>query len=164
VLGTLDMALHQRFPPDSEHFCSVIFGLLTPDGDGQLMTLARGGHPDPLLIGADGTARYLPLPGGPLVGVFDNPVFEATTIRLGPGDTLLLYTDGLTEARTDATGGRYGDEALRALAASLAPATAASAVAAITAVLDELGSGVQDDTALLALSVPYRIPGSQPPA
>jgi sigma-B regulation protein RsbU (phosphoserine phosphatase) len=156
VLGTLDVALHQGFPPDSEHFCSVIFGLLAPDGDGYLLTLARGGHPDPLLIGDDGTARYLVLRGGPLVGVFDNPVFEATTIRLEPGDTLLLYTDGLTEARTDATGGRYGDEALCALAADLAPATAASVVAAITGLLDELGGGVQDDTALLALSVPYR--------
>ncbi|HET6505911.1 MAG TPA: SpoIIE family protein phosphatase, partial [Baekduia sp.] len=74
---------------------------------------------------------------------------------------LLLYTDGLTEARTDAVGGRYGDGALQAFAASLAPATAASAV---TALLDELGGGVQDDTALLALSVLYPAPGSRRPA
>jgi sigma-B regulation protein RsbU (phosphoserine phosphatase) len=154
VLGTLDTALHQGFPPDSGHFCSVIFGLLAPDGDGCLLTLARGGHPDPLLIRADGTAGYLDIPGGPIVGVFDNAVFEAATIRLGPGDTLLLYTDGLTEARTDAVGGRYGDQALRALAAGLAPASAASVIAAVAALLGELGDGVQDDTALLALGVP----------
>jgi sigma-B regulation protein RsbU (phosphoserine phosphatase) len=160
VLGTLDAALNQGFAPDIEHFCSVIFGSLTADGDGYLLTLARGGHPDPLLIRADGTAGYLAIPGGPLVGVFDNAAFEATTIRLEPGDTLLLYTDGLTEARTDAVGGRYGERALLAFAASLAPATAASVVAAVTALLDELGPGVQDDTALLALSVPYPTPPS----
>jgi sigma-B regulation protein RsbU (phosphoserine phosphatase) len=160
VLGTLDAALHQGFTPDTGHFCTVIFGLLTPDGDGFLLTLARGGHPDPLLIRADGTAGYLCIPNGPLVGAFDNAAFEATTIRLQPGDTLLLYTDGLTEARTDAVGGRYGDQSLHAFAASLAPATAASAVTAVTALLDELGGGVQDDTALLALSVPYPAPES----
>jgi phosphoserine phosphatase RsbU/P len=154
ALGTLDAALQQGFPADMEHFCSVIFGLLTPDGDGFILTLARGAHPDPLLIHADGTASYLAIPGGPLVGVFDVAVFEATTIRLEPGDTLLLYTDGLTEARTDAAGGRYGDQALLAFAVTLVPATAASAIAGITALLDELGGGVQDDIALLALSVP----------
>jgi sigma-B regulation protein RsbU (phosphoserine phosphatase) len=154
ALGTLDAALQQGFPADMEHFCSVIFGLLTPDGDGFILTLARGAHPDPLLIHADGTASYLAIPGGPLVGVFDVAVFEATTIRLEPGDTLLLYTDGLTEARTDAAGGRYGDQALLAFAVTLVPATAASAIAGITALLDELGGVVQDDIALLALSVP----------
>jgi sigma-B regulation protein RsbU (phosphoserine phosphatase) len=153
VLATLDTALRQGFPPDIEHFCSVIFGILTPDGDGFSLTLARGGHPDPLLIRADGTAGYLALPGGPIVGVFDEAVFEATTIRLEPGDTLLLYTDGLTEARTDTAGARYGDQALHAFATSLAPTTAAAAVTAVIALLDQLGDGVQDDTALLALSV-----------
>jgi sigma-B regulation protein RsbU (phosphoserine phosphatase) len=154
VLGTLDAALPQGFAPGEGPFCSVIFGLLAPDGDGYRLTLARGGHPDPVLIRADGTADFLALPGGPIVGAFDHAVFRAATIRLAPGDTLLLYTDGLTEARTDAVGGRYGEESLRALAASLAPATAASVVAAVISVLDGLGGGVQDDTALLALSVP----------
>jgi sigma-B regulation protein RsbU (phosphoserine phosphatase) len=161
VLGTLDTALHQGLPPDAGYFCSVIFGLLAPDGDGYLLTLARGGHPDPLLIRADGTADYLAIPGGPIVGVFDHAVFKAATIRLEPGDTLLLYTDGLTEARTNTVGGRYGDEALHVFAASLAPASAASAasvVAAVTTLLEELGDGVQDDVALLALGVPW--PGS----
>jgi sigma-B regulation protein RsbU (phosphoserine phosphatase) len=161
VLGTLDTALRQEFPPDTGHFCSVIFGLLAPDGDGYQLTLARGGHPDPLLIRADGTVGYLDIPGGPIVGVFDDAVFEAATIRLVPGDTLLLYTDGLTEARTDTIGGRYGDDALKDFAASLAPASAASAVTAVTGLLGELGDGVQDDTALLALGVPSPVARSQ---
>jgi sigma-B regulation protein RsbU (phosphoserine phosphatase) len=83
-------------------------------------------------------------------------VFTPTTIRLAPGDTLLLFTDGLTEARAPTTepSGRYGDEALRAFVRDLAPSTAGTAVTAIIALLDSLGDGRQDDAAVLALGVP----------
>ena len=49
VLSTLDTVLPEGLDPGLEHFCSVIFGLLAPDGDGFLLTLARGGHAEPLL-------------------------------------------------------------------------------------------------------------------
>ncbi len=88
--------------------------------------------------------------------MWDDAEFVTGTIRLGPGDTLLLFTDGLTEARTpDGVGtGRYGDQALSALAAKLAPATPDAAITAIIALLDGLGTQVEDDTAVLALGVP----------
>ncbi|MGH3404246.1 MAG: SpoIIE family protein phosphatase [Streptosporangiaceae bacterium] len=85
--------------------------------------------------------------------MWDEAEFVTGTIRLGPGDTLLLFTDGLTEARTPGAG-RYGDQALSALAANLAPATADAAITAITALLVGLGTRVEDDTAVLALGVP----------
>lgn len=75
-------------------------------------------------------------------------------MRLGPGDTLMLYTDGLTEARTDDVGGRYGEEALLDFADGLAPVGAEAAVAAVARLLDGFGTGLDDDTALLALGVP----------
>lgn len=75
-------------------------------------------------------------------------------IRLEPGDTLLLYTDGLTEARTGPRRDRFGDEALRAFAAGVAPATATAAVSAIITLLDSFGDGLDDDVAVLALGVP----------
>jgi phosphoserine phosphatase RsbU/P len=156
VVGTLNNALCQQYPSDSRHFCTAIFGLLTPDRDGFALALASGGHPPPLLIRADGTADYQATIGGPLIGIFDDAAFTAATVRLGPGDTLLLYTDGLTDARTTATGNRYGEEALLALATTLAPTTATAAVSAITALLDELGNYLDDDTAVLAFSVPPR--------
>jgi len=162
VLGTLNSALHEQYLQDDRSFCTVIFGLLRPDGDGDgfTVTLARGGHAAPLLMRADGTADYLPMPLGPLIGAWADVVFTTTTIRLNPADTLLLFTDGLTEARAPATearapttdpSGRYGDEALRAFARELAPSTAAAAVTAIISLLDSLGEGRQDDTAVLAL-------------
>jgi sigma-B regulation protein RsbU (phosphoserine phosphatase) len=160
VLRTLNTALHEQYLNDDRSFCTVIFGVLRPDGDGFTVTLARGGHAAPLLMRADGTADYLPMPLGPLIGAWADVVFTTTTIRLNPADTLLLFTDGLTEARAPATearasttdpSGRYGDEALRAFASELAPTTATAAVTAIIALLDSLGDGRQDDTAVLAL-------------
>jgi sigma-B regulation protein RsbU (phosphoserine phosphatase) len=160
VLSTLNSALHERYLADGRCFCTAIFGLLAPDGAGEgcSLALASGGHPSPLLLRAAGTAEYVTLPGGPLIGVWDDAEFAAATIRLDPGDTMLLFTDGLTEARSsDAAGGdRYGDVALRALAAELAPATADTVVAAIVALLHELGEQVDDDVAVLALGVRAR--------
>jgi phosphoserine phosphatase RsbU/P len=155
VLGTLHTALRQQDIDDDGKFCTVIFGVLTPDGDGFTLELARGGHPAPLLLRADGTADYLPMDLGPLIGAWDNVAFATTDVYLNPGDTLLLFTDGLTEARAPAAdaSGRYGDEALRAFGRDLAPTTAAAAITAITALLETLGDGVEDDTAVLALSV-----------
>lgn len=107
-----------------------------------------------MLLRADGGADYLPTPGGQLVGVVPDAQFTTTTMGLGPGDTLLLYTDGLTEARTGNAGERYGDEALLDFAWSLAPTSAPGAVEALTALLDSFGEGLDDDAALLAMSVP----------
>ncbi|MEO6087978.1 MAG: SpoIIE family protein phosphatase, partial [Umezawaea sp.] len=92
--------------------------------------------------------------GGQLVGVLPNAHFEARTVRLGPGDTLLFYTDGLTEARVDANRTRYSDEALLEFAADLAPRGAAATVAAVRGLLTGFGPGLDDDTAVLALGVP----------
>ena len=159
VLSTLNDALRAEFERADGHFCTVIFGLLTPDGDGFMLTVASGGHPLPLLIRANATAGYPPIPGGPFIGVLDDAAFTATVIRLGPGDTLLLYTDGLTEARTGPDRDRYGDRALRAFAAGLAPATASVTVSAIIALLDGFRDGLDDDVAVLALGVPPARPG-----
>ncbi|WP_239094981.1 PP2C family protein-serine/threonine phosphatase [Planotetraspora silvatica] len=155
VLGNLNAVLRQEYSSDDPRYCTVIYGLLVPDGDGFTATLASGGHPAALLLRADGTADYQFTPGGLLVGILPDARFTATTVRITGGDTLLLYTDGLTEALTDvAAGARYGDEALLAFAADLAPTTASGAIRAVTDLLAAFGEGVEDDTAALALGVP----------
>ncbi|MFD8597328.1 PP2C family protein-serine/threonine phosphatase [Kitasatospora sp. NPDC059646] len=57
----------------------------------------QAGHPPPLLL-RDGTPRYLPAPGGILLGATTSPDYVQSTLRLLPGDHLLLYTDGLIES------------------------------------------------------------------
>jgi sigma-B regulation protein RsbU (phosphoserine phosphatase) len=153
VLSTLNAVLHEEYERDSGRFCTVIFGVLSRDGERFTLTWASGGHPAPLLI-HEGAAGYQAVRGGPFIGVFDDAVFTASTTRLVPGDTLLLYTDGLIDARTGAARERYGEEALCALAAGLAPATATSVVAAIIDLLEGFGDGLDDDIAVLALSAP----------
>ncbi|MGW7268157.1 PP2C family protein-serine/threonine phosphatase [Streptomyces sp. NPDC054842] len=164
VLGNLNTVLNHEYQGPDPRFCTVILGLLTPDGDegGFRITLASGGHPPALLMHADGSTDYLPTPGGQLIGVLPDAHIATTSLRLDPGDTLLLYTDGLTEAHTAAAGDRYGDEALLEFARELAPTTAADAVAAIRDLLDTFGTGVDDDTAVLAINVPRQISEERP--
>jgi phosphoserine phosphatase RsbU/P len=154
VLSTLNTALKDSPAGNDGLFCTAVFGLLTPDGDGFTLTLASGGHPPPLLLRSDGTAGYQPIAGGPLLGVFGQPVFPVSTTRLDPGDTMLLYTDGLTEARTGRGRTRYGVDALRAFAAGIAPTTASAAINAISQLLAGFGDGLDDDSAVLALGIP----------
>jgi sigma-B regulation protein RsbU (phosphoserine phosphatase) len=98
-----------------------------------------------------------------LIGVLPEARLVTRTVSLRPGDTLVLYSDGLTEARTDASEGRYGIEALHAFVTRLAPTTATVAItatAAITAIAELLAtfeSGIGDDVAVMALTV------SEPP-
>ncbi|MGW1773450.1 PP2C family protein-serine/threonine phosphatase [Streptomyces sp. NPDC002104] len=157
VLANLNTVLNHEYNGTDPRFCTVVFGLLTPDGDrgGFHITLASGGHPPALLMRADGTADYLPTPGGQLIGVLPDAHIATTTVHLASGDTLLLHTDGLTEAHTAGGGkGRYGDEALLGLGRAMAPTTAADTIDTVRSLLDSLDTGVDDDAAVLAIHVP----------
>jgi sigma-B regulation protein RsbU (phosphoserine phosphatase) len=153
ALDMLNTALHERYTGDDPRYCTVVAGTLTPRDGTFDITVASGGHPPALLLRADGTADFVHTPGGMLVGITANPDFTTATTTLAPGDTLLLYTDGLTEARTKA-GPRYSEGALHAFAHTLAPAGARQTVTALAGLQEGFGNGLDDDTALLALGIP----------
>ncbi|MEO5335746.1 MAG: SpoIIE family protein phosphatase [Magnetospirillum sp. WYHS-4] len=73
------------------------------------LSYANGGHNPPFLIGADGIGRALPTTGGMALGVLEGESYAEGAVDLGPGDSLFLYTDGVTEAFD--TGGRLFTEA-----------------------------------------------------
>ncbi|EFL03456.1 regulatory protein [Streptomyces sp. SPB78] len=159
VLANLNRVLNHEYNGTDPRFCTVVFGLLTADPrrGGFHVTLASGGHPPALLLRHDGTADYIPTPGGQLIGVLPDAHIATTNVHLAPGDTLLLHTDGLTEAHTATSpDGRYSDEALLDLGRDLAPSTASATVTAIRELLDTFGTGVDDDTAVLAVHVPRK--------
>ncbi|MGK5641715.1 PP2C family protein-serine/threonine phosphatase [Streptomyces sp. URMC 126] len=164
ALTTLNAVLHDRYAGGGDpRYCTVIFGVVEPgaDGEGAAVHLASGGHPPALVLRADGRADYLPTPGGLLVGILPTAPVGTARLTLGPGETLLLYTDGLTEARTGPNrDDLYGEDALRAFAADRAPASPQETIAALTGLLESFGDGLDDDTALLALGVPA---ASRPP-
>ncbi|MER7622991.1 SpoIIE family protein phosphatase [Streptomyces sp. NPDC126503] len=158
ALTTLNKVLHERYAAGGDpRYCTTIFGTLDPDPDtGEVaVRIASGGHPPALVLRADGTADYLPTPGGLLVGVLPSAQFATATTTLAPGETLLLYTDGLTEARTGADrSSLFGDDALLAFAAQHAGKSPHAVIQALSGLLDSFGDGLDDDTALLALGSP----------
>ncbi|MFH9656893.1 PP2C family protein-serine/threonine phosphatase [Streptomyces sp. NPDC017248] len=165
ALTALNTVLHERYAASGDpRYCTAIFGTLQPGADGHVhVRLASGGHPPALVLRAGGYADFLPTPGGLLVGVLPTAPFVTAQATLAPGDTLLLYTDGLTEARTGATrDSLYGDEALHEFAARHAPAAAGEVISALAGLLGGFGDGLEDDTALLALGVPAARPRPLP--
>jgi sigma-B regulation protein RsbU (phosphoserine phosphatase) len=77
-------------------FITAFYAVLDP-ASGEL-EYAAAGHNPPYLRRSDGAIELLAEGGGPPLGVIENPRFTVARTRLMPGDTLLLYTDGLTEA------------------------------------------------------------------
>lgn len=75
-------------------YATMFFGLLDPDGN---LDYVRASHPSPLLL-RDGKVSDLYIGGSFPVGLLEDATFDADHVRLEPGDTLLLYTDGVTEA------------------------------------------------------------------
>ncbi|WP_328296876.1 SpoIIE family protein phosphatase [Streptomyces sp. NBC_00435] len=166
ALSTLNKVLHERYADGDPRYCTAVVGTLDPDLTTGRTTvhLASGGHPPALVLRADGTAGFLATPGGLLIGVLPAAKFTAASTVLGPGDTLLLYTDGLTEARTgqDRTT-LYGDEALREFVSGHAGRPPGTVIRALAGLLDEFADGLDDDTALLALGVPAPTPATGKP-
>lgn len=159
VLAALNDALLTD-PAADNRFCTALYGVLEIAGDGTAaVTLVGGGHPPAwhLTPGKQNVrAQPVELPGGTLVGVFADPLFVTTTVHLAPGSCLLLYTDGLTEARTRG-GGLLGQDGLAAFFTGETgggPVRATKVMADTVALLARLDGGVRDDVAMLALSVP----------
>src|SRR5207302_8851566 len=86
--------------PSIGRFCTVAMTRLRRDGDRLVAQLCLGGHPEPVLLHADGTTELVGTPGD-LLGVLDDRELElhATDIEIGVSDALVLYTDGVTERR-----------------------------------------------------------------
>ena len=103
---------------DQEHsrMATVIYATLGLESG--IVRFARAGHPYPLVLRADGKSEFLAKVGGPPLGTGARYEYDEQSVTLAPGDTLLLYTDGLIERRGERLS--EGEEALVA-AASAAP-------------------------------------------
>jgi sigma-B regulation protein RsbU (phosphoserine phosphatase) len=81
---------------DAAMFVTIFYGILdTRTGE---VTYSNGGHNPPYLVKSDGSVCELERVGGPLVGKLPFLTYDSQTIQLNPGDTIFLYTDGVTEA------------------------------------------------------------------
>jgi sigma-B regulation protein RsbU (phosphoserine phosphatase) len=85
---------------DACMFVTIVCCIFDP-GSGELI-LSNGGHNPPLRLGGDHGARYVGPPPGGVLGLNEEATYQDMTLHLEPGETLLLYTDGVTEAQNDA--------------------------------------------------------------
>jgi PAS domain S-box-containing protein len=113
------------------------------------LTIAAAGHPPPLLRNAHGEVTPIG-PRGILLGVAPKQTFEERTVTLQPGDTILLYTDGVTD--TPGARDRFGDDRLAETLRD-APREPRQILATIERALKAFQSGTAvDDRALLVLA------------
>jgi sigma-B regulation protein RsbU (phosphoserine phosphatase) len=95
ALGRLNAILRAH---PTERYCTVIVLRLVRHGQAWQMSVSSGGHPAALVWPSSGPAAPVGSPGF-LVGAFDDATFTTARVELAPGDAVILYTDGLSEAR-----------------------------------------------------------------
>jgi serine phosphatase RsbU (regulator of sigma subunit) len=137
-----------------EMFTTVCCTWISPDRS--RVTVAPAGHPPPLLI-SGGQVRMEELPGGPALGILDHGYeWEARTLEVGDGWTLLCYTDGLVEGlRAPGSSERFGSDALaETVAGLLATGRGLDAMldGLLAAVRDANGGDLSDDVAILCIA------------
>ena len=129
------------------HYATLVCGRASSSGE---IEICNAGHPPPFLVHGDEVVR-LDATGLP-IGMFCSGRFPSRVVRLAPGDTLLLYTDGLLEAQ-NAMGVEYGIERLAALAASVNRRPKAAVDACLRDLAAFRGApGADDDLTILAIS------------
>jgi sigma-B regulation protein RsbU (phosphoserine phosphatase) len=135
---------------DAGMFVTAVAGVLDL-ASGEL-SLAVAGHEPPVLVPADGAPKLVPVEGGRVLGLIEASDFAVNRLRLGRGDAVVLYTDGVSEAQ-DENGAFFGVERLVATTAGLrqetAPALTVGVLAAVRAFAGEAPQS--DDITILTL-------------
>lgn len=143
TVEALDRAIREELP--SNRFLSLVAGRAEADGS---VRVVNAGHPPPLVVRADGTVATIPA-GGPVVGIAPFACWCPETVRLAPGDRLVVYTDGLLEAR-DGDGAELGADRIAEAAQGVPPAATVEAL--LGAARSFSGDRVHDDLTVLVLS------------
>jgi serine phosphatase RsbU (regulator of sigma subunit) len=110
TLSRVNQALFRR--GIETRFATIAYMVLTPDGG---LVSCSAGHIPAYLMGGDGAVRRLEK-GGLLVGAFGDATYEEESVALRSGDTLVLYSDGVTDAESP-SGERFGEERLSSILA-----------------------------------------------
>jgi serine phosphatase RsbU (regulator of sigma subunit)/anti-sigma regulatory factor (Ser/Thr protein kinase) len=137
--------------PASSRFCTIAVTRWQRDGDRLVARLCLGGHPEPVVLRADGRTELVGEPGD-LLGVLDNDGLELheTEVALDVGDAMVLYTDGVTERRD----GRrmFGQYGLRKTLANSVGAGADSLASAVEHAAESfVRTELRDDLAILVV-------------
>jgi sigma-B regulation protein RsbU (phosphoserine phosphatase) len=138
ISSQVSRLLFERTPPEKYATCF----LAALEVDSGRLTYVNAGHNPGLLLGADGDCRWLASTGVP-IGVLEHGPFEQKVVELAPGDAVLLYTDGITEAANPGDE-EYGEDRLREVAATHRDRS-----------LEELAAAVEADVDAFVCGTPY---------
>jgi serine phosphatase RsbU (regulator of sigma subunit) len=143
-----DAILRQR---SDNRFSTVAYARVWRAGTGVRVELTSGGHPLPVVVRADGRVETVGRPGT-LLGVVPDPTLHDVAVDLAAGETIVFYTDGVTEA--GAPHNLMTDEDLGAVIGRCDVARASEIAACLEAAAVEASGGdPHDDIAIVALSV-----------
>jgi len=149
VLDGVDQVIDQH---DSDKFCTLLAARLRWEDERWLTSVAAGGHPPPMLLRPGCEPRLLSV-SGPALGLLPEVVFSEEQVDLRSGDTLLLYTDGVTEARQGDS--YFGDERFLRWASAQSSAAASTVVdSLLEEVLEFQAGNPRDDIAIVAVRLP----------
>ncbi|MFF7155636.1 SpoIIE family protein phosphatase [Streptomyces sp. NPDC008139] len=136
-------------------FATLILASALRDGHQVRLRLTSAGHLAPLIVRADGEVEQADTKGT-LVGAIPDAVSRTVTLSLAPGETCVLYTDGITEARGGPLGGAlFGEKRLRRVLSECAGMPAEGIVERVQMLAAEwVGTGRHDDMAVVVISAP----------
>jgi sigma-B regulation protein RsbU (phosphoserine phosphatase) len=135
----------------TDRFCTVACLRLEQTDNGWDGMLSSGGHPLPLLRRTDGTVSPVGEPS-PLLGVLPDAEYREEPVTLQPQDMLVLYTDGVTEARRGKQ--FYGEDRIRAVLAARFDNSSDVAETLLRDAVDFQAGVPRDDIAIVVLGVP----------
>jgi phosphoserine phosphatase RsbU/P len=135
----------------STQFVTVLYGIL--DLKTRIFSYARAGHEPPLLLHVDGSVERIPHSSGMALGLWEPITLDERTIELLPGDTLLLYTDGMTDCRNP-KGEPFGLERIKSVLSGFANMNAQQVCDNLLDILQKYQDGCKqdDDVTLVAVT------------
>jgi serine phosphatase RsbU (regulator of sigma subunit)/pSer/pThr/pTyr-binding forkhead associated (FHA) protein len=147
TIARVNLALYKR--GIESRFVTLMYGSLEPDGR---LTYCNAGHNPPLVIGSGGVRRLEV--GGPIVGLFEGAQFQEETVILAPGDWLIVFSDGVSEAMS-AAGDEYGEARIIDVAEKNRDAAPADFLNAIFADVRTFTKGAPQSDDITALVLRY---------
>ncbi|MEU9735918.1 SpoIIE family protein phosphatase [Streptomyces sp. NPDC048002] len=138
-------------------FATLVLASAVRCGNDVQVRLTSAGHPAPLIVRTGGTVEAADT-RGTLVGALPVVRARTATLTLAPGESCVLYTDGITEAKGGPLGStRFGEERLARALAGCAGAPAAAIVEHLQMLASQwIGNGDHDDIAVVAISAPRK--------
>lgn len=148
-LGAAFRAVNRQVYSSSleDRYATLFYGVF--EGATRTLRYVSAGHNPPMVVRQDGSIVWLESGGAP-VGMLRDAHFDEGSVRLNPGDLLIAYTDGVTEASSQ-SGEEWGVDGLRKAVAEPGAKSACDIVQGIFSSMDEFTGGRQLDDATVAV-------------